>query len=149
MQQHELERSRYMRGRSIVRLGAASGAGLLLCGLLTAAPALNVLPTAAGSSPLVAGTPVAWGLNSSGQLGDASTTNSDVPVGVAALTSMTSVSAGGSFSVATRSDGSVWAWGANGDGQLGNDTTTQSTSAIQVVGVGDSGDLSAISTVAA
>src|SRR5580658_5454006 len=113
MQQHELERSRYMRGRSIVRLGAASGAGLLLCGLLTAVPALNVLPTAAGSSPLVAGTPVAWGLNSSGQLGDASTTNSDVPVGVATLTSINAVAAGSNFSLAVRSDGSVFAWGAD------------------------------------
>src|SRR5580692_9618621 len=110
MQHHELERSRYMRGRSIVRLGAASGAGLLLCGLLTAVPVLNQLPSAAASSTAVA---VAWGDNGAGQLGDSSTTNSDTAVAVGDLPAVTAIAAGENHSLAVLNNGTVAAWGDN------------------------------------
>jgi hypothetical protein len=76
---------------------------------------------------LANGTVMAWGDNSRGELGDASTTSSDVPVAVPGLTGVTAVSAGDEFSLALLSDGTVMAWGDGGDGQLGDGrfTTTQ------------------------
>ncbi|MET0234928.1 MAG: hypothetical protein ABW224_09845, partial [Kibdelosporangium sp.] len=81
------------------------------------------------------GTVRAWGLNSSGQLGTGSTTNANVFHQVTGLTDVTAVAAGGSFSMALKSDGTVWTWGANANGQLGNGTTTGSTVPVQVSGL--------------
>ncbi|HEX3509524.1 MAG TPA: IPT/TIG domain-containing protein, partial [Solirubrobacteraceae bacterium] len=66
------------------------------------------------------GTVMAWGSNGRGQLGDGTTTNSDVPVAVSGLTEVVGVSAGLEHAVALLSDGEVRAWGANFAGQLGN-----------------------------
>src|SRR6185437_6330049 len=61
-----------------------------------------------------------------GQLGDNTTTSRATPARVGALSgTFTQVSAGGSHSLALRSDGSVWAWGANASRQLGDGTTTE------------------------
>ena len=51
------------------------------------------------------------------------------------LTGVVSISAGAAFSVALKSDGTVWAWGFNGYGQLGDGTTTSRPSPVQVVGL--------------
>ena len=77
------------------------------------------------------GTVVAWGANTYGQLGNNSTTNSNVPVlvnqaGVLAGKTVVKVSAGGYSSLALCSDGTVAAWGYNNYGQLGNGTTANS-----------------------
>ena len=45
---------------------------------------------------------------------------------------MIAVAAGGSHSLALKSDGSVWAWGANGSGQLGNHSKTDSLTPVRV-----------------
>jgi alpha-tubulin suppressor-like RCC1 family protein len=84
------------------------------------------------------GTVWAWGKNDVGQLGNGTTTNSLVPVqvkgqgGVGNLGSVVAISAGEFFSVALKSDGSVWAWGLNDVGELGNGTTTNSLVPVQV-----------------
>ena len=70
------------------------------------------------------GTVWAWGWNSSGQLGDGSTTDRAAPVQVSGLTNVTRIVAGTTFSLALKADGSVWAWGNNANGQLGDGTTT-------------------------
>ena len=74
------------------------------------------------------GNTYAWGLNSSGQLGDGTTTNRLTPVVVQAPTGVTfssvNIGAGASHSVAIGSDGNTYAWGSNLDGQLGDGTTT-------------------------
>lgn len=83
----------------------------------------------------------AWGLNSSGQVGDGSNTNRTIPVavnvnsGASALFGKTvaQIAAGGTHSLARCSDGTVAAWGANANGQLGNNTTTASNLAVQVI----------------
>jgi len=65
------------------------------------------------------GTLWAWGDNKSGQLGDGTTEDSDVPVQLPEFTNVTAIAAHG-HSVAIKSDGVVWAWGSNINGQLGN-----------------------------
>jgi alpha-tubulin suppressor-like RCC1 family protein len=84
---------------------------------------------------LSSGTVMAWGGNSSGQLGNGTTTNSDVPVAVSGLSEVTAVSAGANHSLALLANGTVWAWGGNQSGQLGNGTTAPSTTPVEVMGL--------------
>jgi alpha-tubulin suppressor-like RCC1 family protein/outer membrane protein assembly factor BamB len=74
----------------------------------------------------------AWGTNSSGQLGDGTTTLQRAPVRVGSDTNWVYVEAGAAHSVALRRDGTVWTWGANDHGQLGHGTTTARTTPAQV-----------------
>ena len=64
----------------------------------------------------------AWGLNSSGQLGDGSTTKRSTPVQISSLANIVGVGAGTSHGIAVANDASVWVWGDNSIGQLGNAT---------------------------
>ena len=69
------------------------------------------------------GTVWSWGSNGAGQLGDGAWGgHRDTPVQVSGLTGVTQVAAGRDFSLALRSDGTVWAWGDNFSGQLGRGT---------------------------
>lgn len=77
------------------------------------------------------GTLVAWGDNGYGELGNNSTAPSTVPVpvdqtGVLAGKTVIGISAGGSFSLALCSDGTIAAWGSGASGQLGNNITASS-----------------------
>lgn len=102
----------------------------------------NVKELVAGSDHSVAlkidGTVWAWGLNSSGQVGNGTVTTPQknaVQVKVNATTFLTGVlgiAAGNTHSLALKSDGTVWAWGLNSSGQVGNNTTTNQTFAVQV-----------------
>ena len=100
---------------------------------------VSAIASAAGSSHSVAlksdGTVWAWGLNSSGQLGNNSTTMSKVPVQVSGLSGATRVAGGSAHSVALKSDGTVWAWGLNSSGQLGNNSTAMSKVPVQASGL--------------
>jgi hypothetical protein len=69
-------------------------------------------------------TVMAWGDNSSGQLGTGTTTGSDVPVAVTGLTGVRYIAAGGSHAVALLQSGGVRSWGDNTNGQLGLGSTT-------------------------
>jgi alpha-tubulin suppressor-like RCC1 family protein len=77
-----------------------------------------------------------WGLNSSGQLGDNTTTNRSTPVTTfAGGNNWKSVACGGGHTLAIKTDGSLWVWGAGGDGRLGDfSTTTRSTPVTTFVG---------------
>jgi alpha-tubulin suppressor-like RCC1 family protein len=66
-----------------------------------------------------------WGDNERGQLGNGTTTSSDIAEPATGLAQgVTSISAGSLHSLALLSSGEVLAWGENGSGQLGNGTTT-------------------------
>ena len=66
------------------------------------------------------GTVVAWGGNEAGQLGDGTTTGSDVPVPVSGISEVTAIAAGGLSSFALLKNGAVMAWGEdNTSGQPG------------------------------
>lgn len=98
----------------------------------------KVTAVAAGSIHSLAltstGSVFAWGFNEDGELGDASTTNSDVPVKVdlPAGTKVTAIAAGGYESLALTSTGAVLAWGYNGDGELGDGGTANSNVPVKV-----------------
>ena len=91
-----------------------------------------------------------WGRNHYGQLGNGSTTNSSVPVAVAAFTdgaTAVSITAGDSHTCALLNTGAVNCWGSNGDGQLGNNTTTDSSVPVAVAAFTD-GSATAVSITA-
>jgi alpha-tubulin suppressor-like RCC1 family protein len=67
-----------------------------------------------------------WGDNASGQLGNDTTTNSDVAVEVTGLPPISQISAGGADSMALDTSGHVWIWGDNAYDELGNGTSTNS-----------------------
>ncbi|MBK5305972.1 MAG: tandem-95 repeat protein [Frankiaceae bacterium] len=85
--------------------------------------------------------PLCWGNNDDGQLGNATSTDSNVPVAVSALTTATQLSAGGralggveiAHTCARLHDGTARCWGRNGDGQLGNNATSTSPTTASVV----------------
>lgn len=81
-----------------------------------------------------------WGSNSSGQLGDGTTTargtpaQVSTPVGVTFARLARSVgSLGADHSCAITTTGTLYCWGANGDGQLGDGTTIRRLTAVQVL----------------
>jgi alpha-tubulin suppressor-like RCC1 family protein len=78
-----------------------------------------------------------WGENTSGQLGNNSTTASAVPVDVSGLSSgWAAVAVGGDHACALSTAGGVMCWGKNDYGQLGNDSTDdRSLVPVQVQGL--------------
>jgi alpha-tubulin suppressor-like RCC1 family protein len=105
----------------------------------------GIVAVAAGASHSLAldntGKVWAWGLDSSGQLGDADSTltSQSSPVSVlkngTALINVIGMAANATNSFAFRNDGTVYAWGDNSTGELGTGAITSSLSAIQVSGL--------------
>lgn len=92
---------------------------------------------------LMGGSIKCWGNNSSGQLGDGTTTNRFGPVAVSGIKNAVAVSAGYRHSCALLVDKSVKCWGDNSLGQLGDGTTTSSLFPITVSGVNNATAVSA------
>ena len=76
-----------------------------------------------------------WGRNNKGQLGNGTTTNSNVPVFVSNISSATSIRAGSYHSCAVLTDGTIKCWGDNSSRQLADGTTTNRTSPVSVLGI--------------
>lgn len=79
------------------------------------------------------GTLWAWGENVQGQLGDGSTSDSNVPIKVNSDTDWKDVAVGDYHTLALKADGTLYAWGKNDDGQLGDNTTTKKTSPVAIL----------------
>jgi len=111
-----VQRTGVLSGKSLTAIAGGGGHCMVLC---------------------ADGTLAAWGDNSSGQLGNGGTTTSRVPVlvtqaGVLAGKTIAAISAGGGYSMAFCTDGTLAAWGYDGYGQLGNNTTTNSNVPVAV-----------------
>jgi alpha-tubulin suppressor-like RCC1 family protein len=77
-----------------------------------------------------------WGTNFHGELGNNSTTSSNVPVQVFGLTSgVIAITAGVYHTCALLSGGAMQCWGANDRGEIGDGTTTQRHVPTPVIGL--------------
>jgi alpha-tubulin suppressor-like RCC1 family protein/ligand-binding sensor domain-containing protein len=77
-----------------------------------------------------------WGDNTSGQLGDGTTTNRKTPVDVSGLTSgVLSLAAGDLHTCALLASGGVKCWGSNSEGRLGDGTSVDRSTPVSVVGL--------------
>ncbi|HYY80395.1 MAG TPA: hypothetical protein VFD04_14600 [Actinomycetes bacterium] len=83
--------------------------------------------TACGVAVLSDGTVWGWGMNTSGALGDGTTTDQYLPVRAQGVTDAVEVAAGSLHTLARLADQTVWAWGGNDYGQLGDGTTDPSS----------------------
>lgn len=92
------------------------------------------------------GTLWAWGRNTYGQLGDGTNADKNIPTQIGSDNNWSSISAGGidylDFSLAIKTDGTLWAWGRNNEAQLGNGNYTSTNTPIQI---GNSTDWRSIS----
>ena len=83
------------------------------------------------------GTLWSWGAGSGGKLGDGTSVNRSSPVQIiSGGTNWKQVSAGIVYSMAIKTDGTLWAWGYNSFGQLGDNTTSNRSSPVQVISGG-------------
>jgi len=73
----------------------------------------------------------AWGLNSSGQLGDNSRVNKSSPVQIGSDSWIT-ISSAGSHVAAIRSDGALFTWGTSTSGAIGDGFTLNRSSPVQI-----------------
>lgn len=81
------------------------------------------------------GTLWAWGQNSYGELGDGTFIGKRSPIQIGNSTNWKSVSAGSGssyFSLALKTDGTLWSWGYNDNGQLGDGTLNNQSIPAQV-----------------
>ncbi|MHC4066745.1 MAG: RCC1 domain-containing protein [Planctomycetota bacterium] len=75
-----------------------------------------------------------WGANDYGQLGDGSTTPSNLPVPVAGGMTFASLEAAGEVTCGLTGSGDAYCWGMNVGAQLGDGTTTNRSSPVAVSG---------------
>jgi alpha-tubulin suppressor-like RCC1 family protein len=102
-----------MRAGSLLR---PLGLALAICCFVLASLAAQ----ASAASPGVFG----WGNNEVGQLGNGTTTSTDVRSPVAGLSAVSALATGDQYSLALLTNGTVDAWGENAWGQLGDGTET-------------------------
>ena len=129
-----------------VTVGPVGGEGGSAPGVWTLTQALELNKQNLWPKPLIPKALYSWGRNNLGQLGLGDTVARSSPVQVGALTTWSQIASGGGsygFSVAIKTDGTMWSWGYNGGGQLGTNNLTYRSSPVQI------GALTAWSQIAA
>jgi alpha-tubulin suppressor-like RCC1 family protein len=101
----------------------------------------NWLQVCTGSNHVVAiktdGTLWTWGDGSSGALGTNNTYGRESPVQtIAGGTNWKQAAAGRLFTLAVKTDGTLWTWGANARGNLGDNTNITRSSPVQTISSG-------------
>ena len=120
---------------------ALATAMLILVGFADRATAAESASVSSGGyhscAVLTSGGVVCWGLNSSGQLGNGSTTSSSTPVAVSGLSAgVASIAVGGNTSCAVLTSGAIKCWGDDSNGQLGDGSpSTNSSTPVLVSGI--------------
>jgi alpha-tubulin suppressor-like RCC1 family protein len=82
------------------------------------------------------GTLWSWGFNSTGQLGDNTTTTRSSPVQTISAGANWLTAAAGTHNGAIKTDGTLWNWGCGAAGDLGNDSTINHSSPVQTIAGG-------------
>ena len=139
-------RNRQRRGwRSRCRRGLAMASSLFVIGSV-AGVIVMPSPVAAVVPPEVSGggnytcallqssNIVCWGVNPWGELGDGTTTSSNVPVAVTGVPAMVSVAAGDGHTCGIDVGGHAWCWGSDYHGELGNGKNNNKLSPVAVSG---------------
>jgi alpha-tubulin suppressor-like RCC1 family protein len=78
------------------------------------------------------GTLWAWGLNATGQLGDGTYIDKNIPTQVGTDADWLTASAGNNFSYAIKKNGTMYSWGNNNKGQLSDNTIIGRNTPLQV-----------------
>lgn len=102
---------------------ASSGSNVLAPTQIGTATYASVSAGTSHSMAIAAGgTLWGWGSNSYGQVGNNSGSSSTLtaPTQITTDTNWSVVAAGGSHTMAVRTDGTLWGWGSNAEGQLGD-----------------------------
>jgi parallel beta-helix repeat protein len=113
----------------------------------TGGPLTGIVEIAAGAHHTVAlkndGTVWIWGRNSTGQLGNGTTTSQSYAIQVSLANSALAVAAGDGHTIALMSDRTLMAWGGNAFGQLGDNSTANRLSPVPV------GTISSVASISA
>ena len=76
-----------------------------------------------------------WGSNTTGQIGDNTTTARYTPVNLAGVNkTFCKVVSGGGWTLAIAHTGRLWGWGANTNGRIGDNSTTQRNTPVSILG---------------
>ena len=123
---------------AITRLASLLTAVSLAAATIAAVPAVTAVPASAAATAVTAAGPgetvVGWGSDTSGELGDGTTTDATQPVysRLPAKLRYTTVRTSEGTSVALATSGAVFAWGSNIYGQVGDGTTMSRLTPVRV-----------------
>lgn len=100
----------------------------------------SIIDAAVGPNHILAltqaGSVYAFGYNRHGQLGIENVEDiQETPIIVPGIDNISALAAGGDFSVALKSDGTVWAWGKNDVGQIGHEIAEYRYQPGQIAGI--------------
>ena len=121
----------------LVVIGMAAGIAMPQVAIAASSRTGSLAANEYDTCVLKGGQAYCWGSNFSGQLGDGSTADSDMPVavdtsGVLAGKTLTQISTGADSACALDSSGAAYCWGDNGSGELGDGNFTGSDSPVAI-----------------